>query len=52
MTYEILRARLTELESTLRQTPERQLRRLPQHINDPQFAAAVVEAYLELAAAR
>jgi uncharacterized protein (UPF0261 family) len=44
-------ALFTELESQLRQTPQRQIRRLPHHINDPPFAAALVGAYLELAAA-
>jgi uncharacterized protein (UPF0261 family) len=41
-----------ELDSNLRQTPERQLRRLPYHINDPQFAAAMVETFLESARRR
>lgn len=36
------------LEAHLRQTPERLIRRLPYHINDPAFAAALVEAFLGL----
>jgi uncharacterized protein (UPF0261 family) len=36
-----------ELESSVRQTPTRIIRRLPQHINDPAFAAALVEAFQE-----
>src|SRR5258706_7921146 len=35
-----------ELESAVQQTPTRQIRRLPMHINDPAFAHALVEAYL------
>jgi uncharacterized protein (UPF0261 family) len=38
-----------ELEASLRQTPTRQLRRLPLHVNDPAFAHALVAAFLELA---
>ena len=37
-----------ELASAVEQTPTRRLRRLPYHINDPEFAEALVEAYLEL----
>jgi uncharacterized protein (UPF0261 family) len=37
-----------ELESAVRQTPNRELRRLPYHINDPLFAEALVSAFLEL----
>lgn len=37
-----------ELESVIETSPERQIRRLPQHINDPDFAAALVAAYQEL----
>ena len=33
------------LERTVRRTAMRQLIRLPFHINDPQFAAAVVQAF-------
>jgi uncharacterized protein (UPF0261 family) len=36
------------LEQTVRQTSSRQLVRLPHHINDPQFAAALVEAFRAL----
>jgi uncharacterized protein (UPF0261 family)/ABC-type branched-subunit amino acid transport system ATPase component len=36
------------LEQTVRQTSLRQLIRLPHHINDPQFAAALVEAFRAL----
>ena len=43
------RALFEELESRVRQTEERQLRRLPWNINDPHFSAALVDAYLELA---
>jgi uncharacterized protein (UPF0261 family) len=37
------------LESTVRQTDERTIRRFPLHINDPQFARHLVHAYLESA---
>jgi uncharacterized protein (UPF0261 family) len=40
-----------ELQKQVRTTEQRQIRRLPLHINDPQFAAAAVEAYMELAGA-
>ena len=36
------------LEQTVRRTSSRQLIRLPHHINDPQFAAALVEAFRAL----
>jgi uncharacterized protein (UPF0261 family) len=36
------------LEQTVRRTASRQLIRLPHHINDPQFAAALVEAFRAL----
>jgi uncharacterized protein (UPF0261 family) len=36
------------LDSTVRQTSNRQLIRLPHHINDPAFAAAVVGAFRAL----
>jgi uncharacterized protein (UPF0261 family)/ABC-type branched-subunit amino acid transport system ATPase component len=36
------------LEQTVRRTSSRQLVRLPFHINDPQFAAALVEAFRAL----
>jgi uncharacterized protein (UPF0261 family) len=38
-------ALFTALEQTVRRTSSRQLIRLPHHINDPQFAAALVEAF-------
>ena len=38
-----------ELESRLEVTERRQVRRLPYHINDPEFAQALVEAFLSLA---
>jgi uncharacterized protein (UPF0261 family) len=41
-----------ELERAVEQTPTRQVRRLPHHINDPAFAAALVAAYFELAGSR
>jgi uncharacterized protein (UPF0261 family) len=37
------------IEATLRQTPNRQIVRLPLHINDPEFARASVEAFREIA---
>jgi uncharacterized protein (UPF0261 family) len=43
-------ALFTELERIFDQTAERQIRRLPYHINDPQFAEALVEAFLTLVA--
>ena len=45
-------ALFTELEARLRQTPERRILHLPHHVNDPAFAAALVEAFLALAANR
>ena len=33
------------LEQTVRQTANRQLVRVPRHINDPEFAAAAVAAF-------
>ncbi|MGH9034455.1 MAG: Tm-1-like ATP-binding domain-containing protein [Acidimicrobiia bacterium] len=36
------------LTATVEQTPDRRLVRLPHHINDPEFAAAVVGAFREL----
>jgi uncharacterized protein (UPF0261 family) len=41
-------ALFTALEDTVRQTAQRQLIRMPQNINDPAFAAAVVAAFREL----
>ncbi len=40
------------LESTVRATPTRQIIRLPHHINDPGFAAAVVAAFRALNGSR
>jgi len=37
------------LERTLRPAPNRAIMRLPMHINDPQFAAAAVAAFTEIA---
>jgi uncharacterized protein (UPF0261 family) len=37
-----------ELEKTVKQTPRRIIRRLPLHINDPRFAAALVQSFREL----
>jgi uncharacterized protein (UPF0261 family) len=37
-----------ELERSIAASPTRQIRRLPHHINDPQFAAALVAAYHEV----
>lgn len=42
------RALFEALEATVRQTPGRQLIRLPQNINDPAFASAVVAAFRTL----
>ncbi len=39
-----------ELEAAIDSTGSRQVRRLPYHINDPEFARAIVAAYLELEA--
>jgi uncharacterized protein (UPF0261 family) len=36
------------LEATVRVTPSRRILRLPHHINDPQFADALVSAYREI----
>jgi uncharacterized protein (UPF0261 family)/ABC-type branched-subunit amino acid transport system ATPase component len=41
-------ALFTALEDTVRPTAQRQLIRMPQNINDPAFAAAVVAAFREL----
>lgn len=37
-----------ELERTVQQTPLRQIKRLPLHINDPAFAAALVVEFMSL----
>ena len=37
-----------ELERTVQQSPQRKIKRLPMHINDPAFAAALVEEFLDL----
>ena len=37
-----------ELERTVQQSPQRKIKRLPLHINDPAFAAALVEEFLDL----
>ncbi|GIX13623.1 MAG: hypothetical protein KatS3mg118_1582 [Paracoccaceae bacterium] len=42
------RALFDALEATVRQTATRQIIRLPHHINDPEFAAALVEAFRAL----
>jgi uncharacterized protein (UPF0261 family) len=42
------RALFEELEAAVEQTPARQVRRLPYHINDPEFARALVEAFHEV----
>ncbi len=36
------------LEATVRQTPNRRIRRLPLHVNDPEFAEAAVAAFHEI----
>jgi uncharacterized protein (UPF0261 family) len=41
-----------ELEAAIRHTPERQVRRLPYHINDREFAVALVEAFRAAVAIR
>ena len=38
-----------ELESAVNQTQTRKIHRLPHHINDQEFSAAVTKAYLEIA---
>jgi uncharacterized protein (UPF0261 family) len=37
------------LDTGIEKTPDRQVRRLPLHINDPEFAVALVAAYREIA---
>jgi len=41
-------ALFTALEDTVRQTSTRQLIRLPQNINDPEFAARIIAAFREM----
>ena len=41
-------ALFTALEQTVRQTATRQLIRLPHNLNDPQFSAALVDAFRSL----
>lgn len=41
-----------ELEKTVQQTADRQIRRLPYNVNDPKFSAALVEAYFQVAGAK
>jgi uncharacterized protein (UPF0261 family) len=36
------------LEAEVQQTDQRQVRRLPQHVNDPEFADALVGAWREV----
>jgi uncharacterized protein (UPF0261 family) len=38
------------LERRVKQTPIRRLERLPHHINDPEFSAALVRSFREIAA--
>jgi uncharacterized protein (UPF0261 family) len=45
-------ALFNELESSIRLTSGRRIRRLPVHINDPAFAHALVDAFLSLARAK
>jgi len=42
-------ALFTALESTVRQTSDRRIIRLPHHINDPEFADALASAYRDIA---
>ncbi|PIA55818.1 hypothetical protein AQUCO_00700265v1 [Aquilegia coerulea] len=42
-------ALLNELERLIETTEDRQLKRFPYHINDPEFANALVESFLEIA---
>jgi uncharacterized protein (UPF0261 family) len=39
-----------ELEKTIKQTPSRQIRRVKCHINDPEFAKAIIAAFKEVTA--
>lgn len=43
------KALFEEFESALEQTATRQIRRLPLHVNDPEFSEALVAAYEEVA---
>ena len=45
---EARRALFAALEETVRQTDDRRLVRVPHHINDPAFAAALVQSYREI----
>ncbi|MBN2022194.1 MAG: Tm-1-like ATP-binding domain-containing protein [Pirellulales bacterium] len=42
------RALFSELDAALEPTPDRQIRRLAHHVNDPAFAQALVDAYVEV----
>lgn len=42
------RALFDAIEQTLKQTSDRQLRRLPMHVNDPEFARAAIAAFREV----
>jgi uncharacterized protein (UPF0261 family) len=42
------RALFDAIEKTLQQTPSRRLQRLPHHINDPEFAAALAASFREI----
>jgi len=41
-------ALFNELESAMEQTPARQIRRLPLHINDPEFSKALIQGFEEI----
>lgn len=43
------RALFQAIETTVVQTPSRKIRRVPAHINAPEFAAAMVQAFREIA---
>ena len=45
-------ALFTELESQIRRTPQRVVKRLPLHINDPEFSSALVREFQSAWAAR
>jgi len=46
------RALFSALEQTVRQTSKRQLIRLPNNINDPEFCEAIVSSFLTLVGRR